>query len=266
MTLIELGQQIQTFRIFTAVRESQLAYPILLSAHLACIATFGGLILATNLRLLGWLADVPAAALIRALRPWKQAGFIIMITAGVLLGGAKASEYLTNPFFQTKMLLLAGIGVHGVIFRRRVYRTGDAPVSVAAGRAAAILSIILWLGVVSMGRWIAYYDRPQPADQAASDAVRTRISATVAISVTLPTTTCVTVKLIHAATPAVPTIVRTKIAIPRQTWPISAAIDACATRLAVIQTAGSCVVLSDVTSTSSPATPANSRCHGNAII
>jgi hypothetical protein len=266
MTLFELGQQIQTLRVFTAVRESQLVYPILLSTHLASIATFGGLILATNLRLLGWLSDVPAAAFIRALRPWKQAGFVIMVTAGVLLGGAKASEYLTNPFFQTKMLLLAGVGVHGVSFRRLVYRTGDAPISLVAGRTAAILSIILWLGVVSMGRWIAYYDRPESGGQAASEAVRTRISTDVAISVTLPATTCATVKPIHVETLVVPTIITTKIAIPRQTWPISVAIDACATRLAATEIPGSWVALSAVTRTSSPATPANNRCHGNPII
>jgi hypothetical protein len=36
-------------------------YPIVLSTHLACIAIFGGLILITNLRLLGWaLSDIPA--------------------------------------------------------------------------------------------------------------------------------------------------------------------------------------------------------------
>jgi hypothetical protein len=173
MTLAELGQQIQTVPLFTAVRESRLVYPILLSTHLASIATFGGLILATDLRLLGWLADVPAAALIRALRPWKQVGFVVMITAGLLLGGSKASEYLTNPFFQTKMLLLAGVGLHGLVFRRSVYRTDGAAMSPGAARLAGVFSIVLWLGVLSMGRWIAYYDRPEPLAQAASvEAVR----------------------------------------------------------------------------------------------
>jgi len=32
-------------------------------------------------------------------------------------------------------------------------------------RAAAILSLMLWIGVVSMGRWIAYYDPPSPVEQ-----------------------------------------------------------------------------------------------------
>jgi hypothetical protein len=169
MGLAEIGQWIQGLGVFTAVRESTLVYPILLSTHSACLAIFGGLILCTNLRLLGWiLTDVPAEDLIRALRPWKLAGFVVMIGAGTLLGGSKAGEYFTNPFFQTKMLLLAGVGVHGLSFRRSVYRRPGGPRSASAARAAAVLSIVLWTGVASMGRWIAYFDRPEPTPRAAA--------------------------------------------------------------------------------------------------
>ena len=149
-----------------------LVYPILLSTHLTCIATFGGLIVVTNLRLLDWLlTDIPATDLIRALRPWKQGGLVIMLTAGILLGGSKAAEYLTNPYFLIKLVLLACIGVHGLVFQRSVYRRRDSPAPRTA-RVAATLSLILWIGVVSMGRWIAYYDRPAPTEQVAVETVK----------------------------------------------------------------------------------------------
>ena len=170
--LESLGRSIQDLRVLTAIRESALVYPTLLSIHLACIATFGGLILVTNLRLLDWfLSDIPARDLIRALRPWKQGGLAIMLTAGVLLGGSKAAEYLTNPYFQIKLGLLAAVGAHGILFRRSVYRRPEGP-SPKAARLAGALSLILWIGVVSMGRWIAYYDRPSPAEQVSVDAVK----------------------------------------------------------------------------------------------
>jgi hypothetical protein len=163
MTLASIGGSIQQLGVFTAVRESSYVYPVLLSTHLACIATFGALILVTNLRLLGWmLADIPMDALIRSLRPWKQAGFAIMVTCGVLLGGSKAAEYLANPFFQIKMTLLFLLAAHGLYFAPRVYRRDAAAIAPSAARAAAVLSLLLWMGVVSMGRWIAYYDRPSP--------------------------------------------------------------------------------------------------------
>ncbi len=172
MTLASIGRFIQNLSLFTAVRESRLVYPTLLATHLACIATFGGLILATNLRLMGRLLNhIPADAVIRALRPWKQAGFVIMVTMGLLLGGSKAEEYLTNPYFQLKMACLLAIAAHGLWFRRTVYRS-QSPIRPRAARAAGLLSLILWLAVVSMGRWIAYYDLRPPAEQTSGVAAR----------------------------------------------------------------------------------------------
>jgi hypothetical protein len=169
MTLATIGRSIQDVGVFTAVRESMYVYPVLLSTHLACIALFGGLILVTNLRLLGWvLTDIPAEALIQSLRPWKQAGFVVMVACGVLLGASKAEEYLTNPFFLTKMALLVGLGLHGLYFAGRVYRRDERLISPSTARTAAVLSLILWVGVVSMGRWIAYYDPASPSEQQSS--------------------------------------------------------------------------------------------------
>src|SRR5262245_54316096 len=119
MSVASIGRLIQDLSIFTAVRESSYVYPIVLSTHLACIATFGGLILITNLRLLGWtLRDIPIDDMIRSLRPWKQLGFSIMVTCGALLGASKAEDYLTNPYFVIKMALLLAVGLHGLYFRR----------------------------------------------------------------------------------------------------------------------------------------------------
>jgi hypothetical protein len=184
MTLATIGRLVQDLALFTAVRESAYVYPLVLSTHVACIAAFGGLILVTDLRLLGWvLTDVPIDTLIRSLRPWKQLGFAIMVTCGALLGASKAEEYLANPFFLVKMVLLLAIGVHGVYFSRKVYRRDSHLIEPATARAAAVLSLILWIGMVSMGRWIAYYDPPAPGPLTA------RASLSVATSVREATTT-----------------------------------------------------------------------------
>ena len=160
------GAWVQSLSLFTAVRESEIAYPTFLSTHLACIAVFGGLILVGNLRLLGLvLRERSIGEVMRAFRPWKQFGFVLMITMGILLAGSKATEYVTNPYFQIKMLLLLAIGVHGLAFRRSVYRNptlATSPITPSRAKLAGVLSIVLWLGVISMGRWIAYFDRPEP--------------------------------------------------------------------------------------------------------
>ena len=109
-------------------------------------------------------------ALIRQLRPWKWAGFVIMVTCGVLLAASKADTYYPNPYFRIKMALLFLIGVHGLVFRKSVYREGALSVAGAGtprnAALAASLSIVLWLGMISMGRWIAYFEAPKDATAA----------------------------------------------------------------------------------------------------
>jgi hypothetical protein len=165
MTPGEISQAIQDTALFSAMRESAMVYPIVLSTHLTCIAIFGGLILATDLRLLGIaLTNVPVSDIILRTRIWKRVGFVIMVTCGILLAGSKLFNYYDNPYFQVKMTLLALVGVHAMVFHRRVYanpaKLDGLQKMPAVAKAAGIVSMVLWVGILSMGRWIAYFDRP----------------------------------------------------------------------------------------------------------
>jgi hypothetical protein len=159
MEPIALGQGVQDLSFFSAIRESHYLYPVLLSTHLATLGLFGGLILVTNLRLLGLaLVGIPIATLLDRLRRWKYLGLAVMVTTGGLIAGSKASEYLANPYFQAKLVMLTLVGIHGVMFRAAVYRNlslgGAGPLT----RTAGALSLVLWIAVLSLGRWIAYFD------------------------------------------------------------------------------------------------------------
>jgi hypothetical protein len=100
------------------------------------------------------------------LRPWKWGGLVLMVTCGALLAGSEAGKYYGNPYFWTKMTLLSLLIVHSLVFRRSVYRNTAAldRAAVMPGRAklAAALSLILWIGVVTAGRMIGYYEGPVP--------------------------------------------------------------------------------------------------------
>jgi len=262
MSLASVGQSVQDIAVFTAVRESRLVYPILLSTHLACIAIFGGLILVTNLRLLGWtLTDIPAADMIRALRPWKHFGFVVMVTCGVLLAASKASEYLPNPFFQLKVALLMGVAAHGVYFRRTVYRT--AVLLEPKARAAAVMSLILWVGVVSMGRWIAYYDAPPPAEE--MTAPSSHMNRPTASSVRLPTRTCATVVAIQVAAFGGPMRIMNRTAVPRETCTTMTAMTDAAARLSGRDIRSSCVVGTAQPRTAIAASPPMNRCQARPV-
>ena len=52
-----------------------------------------------------------------------------MVTCGALLGASKAEEYLANPFFLTKLTLLAGVALHGLYFGGKVHRREERLIS-----------------------------------------------------------------------------------------------------------------------------------------
>jgi hypothetical protein len=158
MPIESFFQGIAQTELATAVRESTLAYPIILSLHLTCIGFIGGMILMTNLRLLGIsMSSTPASEVIARLRPWKHVGGVVMVSCGLLLAAAKANEYVVNPYFLLKMCFLAAVIAHHWIFRGSVYGRG-APATGSAAKWAGLLSIVLWIGVLSAGRWIGYYE------------------------------------------------------------------------------------------------------------
>ncbi len=163
--LLSLAQRIQSIAFFTYLRESHYAYPTVLSLHMVTLAFFGGMILLTDLRLLGLAMRArPVCDVVDQLRIPKRVGFLFMATFGIMLFGCKAEEYYFNPFFQVKVTLLAVVAVHAMVFRRSVYscaRSFDATgVIPRKAKLAAGLSMLLWASIACMGRGIGYLDPP----------------------------------------------------------------------------------------------------------
>jgi hypothetical protein len=160
---VNIAHSLESIPFLSDFSESVLAYPIVLSIHLTCIALFGGMILVTDLRLLGLtFKSLTITEVVTGLRPWKRAGGTIMIAMGLLLAACEAEKYAPNPYFWTKMIVLGLIGVHALIFRPIVYnRTEEldrSPVIPTKAKAAAILSLALWTTMFTMGRLIAYWE------------------------------------------------------------------------------------------------------------
>jgi hypothetical protein len=163
--LLSLAQWVQATAFFSALRISWYVYPIVMSTHLLGIAMFGGLVMLTNLRLLGLvMRDKSVTDVVDQLRVLKRIGFVIVATCGVLMLGSKAEEYYYNSFFRLKMVILALIFIHGWVFRKNVYyNTAEidrAPRIPGRARLAAMLSLILWVSMACAGRGIGYIDAP----------------------------------------------------------------------------------------------------------
>src|SRR5579872_3719408 len=120
--LLSFAQWIQATDFFTYLRGSGYAYPVVLSLHMVMLALFGGMILMTDLRLLGVaMRSHPIADVVDQLRMTKRWGLTLMVALGLLLAGCKAEEYYYNVFFRLKLIMLALIIIHAATFRRSVY-------------------------------------------------------------------------------------------------------------------------------------------------
>jgi hypothetical protein len=159
MTVPPLLGWIESTDLSIAIREGGLPYPIIGGVHLLAIALFGGMLLVTDLRLLGWvMRSRPFSDVWRQFRPWKQLGFVVVVATGLLLFWSEPVRLYRSPSFWVKMSLFVLVGVHAMVFDAKVYRHPeelDAGISSQA-KLAAVLSLILWSGLVVSGRLIAF--------------------------------------------------------------------------------------------------------------
>jgi len=163
--LLSLALWIQATAFFTYLRGSTYSYPSILSLHMVFLACFGGMIVMTDLRLLGFaMRKRSAADVIEQLRIPKRIGLLFMVTLGFLLFACKAEEYYYNIFFRLKLIFLTLVFLHLLLFRRGVLdevpqldTTKRLPGRV---RLTAYLSLLLWTGVAICGRGIGYIEVP----------------------------------------------------------------------------------------------------------
>src|SRR3954454_21158663 len=165
MIIKSMLEWIERTNLSIAIREGGLPYPILGGIHLLAIALFGGMVLVSDLRLLGWLMPGRRFSdMWYQFRPWKRLGFVVVVATGLLLAWAEPVRLWGSPSFWVKMSLLALVGVHAIAFRQKVYghpETQDAASSSQAKLAAA-LSLILWAGLIVSGRLIAFDESFEP--------------------------------------------------------------------------------------------------------
>jgi len=150
-------RSLQETDFFSYIRGSEYAYPVILSLHMVALAFFGGMIVVTDLRLLGLgFRSYSISDVVNGLRIPKRFGFLLAATCGILLFGAKAAQYSSNPWFWTKVGLLALIAVTYLIFRRGVYNNvaelDRAPQIPGRAKLAGAVSLLLWTGVACAGR------------------------------------------------------------------------------------------------------------------
>ena len=145
--------------IANAIRTSIWMYPALETLHYIGLAMLVGGIMIIDLRMLGVARSLPVRAVL-GLLPWVWAGLIVNAVSGSLIFIYGATNFGTSSAFRLKMILMVLAGVNALVFQRLSSRSGHDWVSAnqvpVPARAVATLSFLLWIGVVTTGRWMAY--------------------------------------------------------------------------------------------------------------
>jgi hypothetical protein len=162
MSPVEIFQYIDSTRSSTALRESYYVFPLVEGTHVISLAISVGLVIWFDLRLVGWIfRDQPVSAVFRPIRPFMLGGFVLSFITGGLLFWSLALRCYGSPFFWAKMimLVLAGIniGVYHLTIDRRQTEWDEAPFPPFQARVAGLISIVLWLGIITAGRLMAYF-------------------------------------------------------------------------------------------------------------
>jgi hypothetical protein len=161
-----LASILESLNLGTLVNAGDWIWPLCEIIHFVGMALLIGTVGLLDARILGLARGIPVASLER-LVPWGIAGFVMnaitgfIFVAGNPIGGP--IDYLGNLALQIKMVLILIAGINLLVW----YKTGIAAKAnqtapdgdvVPAAKAVAIVSLVMWFGVIVFGRLIMYND------------------------------------------------------------------------------------------------------------
>lgn len=147
--------------IAATVRDSPWLYPAIETVHIIGFVVLVGAAALFDFRLLGASRGLPVSDTARYLLRWSRASLFVVVPSGLLLFLTNATSLSVNPAFRLKLVLLVVAGVNAYVFHRWPFKTvtdWNRDVHAPAGaKISAIVSLVLWTGVISCGRFIAYF-------------------------------------------------------------------------------------------------------------
>ena len=137
-------------------------FPTFESLHVLAVGMLLGSLFMVDLRLLGLAARrYSVRRMSDELTPWTFGAFALALLTGLLLVIVHPTYYASNPAFVAKMVLLVLAGTNMLVFHHTIWRSvdgwGDGAVMPIQAKLAGGLSLLFWVGVIAMGRWIAFF-------------------------------------------------------------------------------------------------------------
>jgi hypothetical protein len=160
MSTQSLLEGIQSSALAEWMRATNPAMQVVEATHVVAAVMVLGTVLIADLRLLG-LTDArrPFTRVGRETLPLSWLAFAVAVVTGALMFTTSALVYFGNWAFQLKALALLAAGLNMAVFQwltSRDIAAWDAGRPPRAARIAGLLSVLLWVAVVLLGRWIGF--------------------------------------------------------------------------------------------------------------
>ncbi len=144
-----------------AIRTGVWWFPVVETIHVLAIVFVLGSIARVDLRLIGVISrDRPITHVSAEMLPWTWASFVIAALSGTALFAARAVHYVDTIYFDLKMVFMIAAGINMLYFEFVTKKTAvhwdreaRPPGNV---RVAGATSLVLWIGVVTTGRFIGF--------------------------------------------------------------------------------------------------------------
>jgi hypothetical protein len=127
--------------------------------HFVGVALVIGIAGTFDLRLMGFMRQVPVAAFMQ-LRPWAAAGVLLNVATGLVFFVGAPEQYIRNVAWWAKVFFLLVATVNIAFFETRYGRrllTMPAGIDTPASfKIAGVVSIVSWLAVLYFGRMLPF--------------------------------------------------------------------------------------------------------------
>jgi uncharacterized membrane protein len=161
VSILGVCEWLQSLPWASGIKHSAWQFPVIESVHSLAISAMIWPAALLDLRLLGVAMRRRSVSQVASqFLPWVWAGFSIMVLTGGMLFCSEAVKCYDSPFFRVKLVLIAVAGLNALVFHNTIFRQVASWDKDAAppwrARFAGACSLLLWVGVVAMGRALAY--------------------------------------------------------------------------------------------------------------
>ncbi len=154
--LHQLSDWLSSTALSQTIQTTSWAIPGIQTVHILALALVSAAALLLALRVAGrGLIAEPLPQLATRFTRLIWLLLLVLLASGSLLILAEPGRTITNPVFYAKMIMLAAVCLLTLWLSAGAKRAGRGSALLIA---VAMLTLLLWIGIIFAGRFIAYYE------------------------------------------------------------------------------------------------------------